>query len=54
VSPKEEGIVKAIETVMPGHYSPEEFYRLNKQAEISFKAGQDSRLEGSEGVVYEI
>ena len=31
--------MEAKDTVMVGHYSPEEFTRLNKQAEISFKAG---------------
>ena len=33
--------MEAKDTVIPGHYSPEEFTRLQHQAEISFKAGYD-------------
>lgn len=32
-------MIEAKDTVMPGHYSPEEFTQLNKQAKVSFKAG---------------
>ena len=37
--------MEAKDTVMPGHYSSEEFTHLNKQAEISFKAGQQEEYK---------
>ena len=53
-----EGKMKFEDTVMPGHYSPEEFTRLNKQAavtwDIAYKAGRESLAKSIGPIAYDV